>query len=804
MPLGTTLTENSRERSLVDFLKARGEASNFNSRRQLWNQFVEKGVLPKGPYVGTAKQNNTLYNLLVTPAQPKGLQAPAAEATKGPISTGVKAVAEQIRPETMRIQTPIDESLRSIGVEPTPEVKKALFNEAVNSGLVPGQIYTNPAQQDAALTKVLQDQAMKAQTELVPQSPAVALPDTPMVTEEIQPRAPMATVEIPPPETLPYQPNQVQEPPVVLPHPTGQPAVAPIQLYYKYGDPSASTEWLPPKSSTEPAVLTPAIPQAVAEPTPLVPQEVKPADTPVELTTKAQSPGALERTGVTHDEMMALPFPKAIKQQVEAATPAERPGFWDRLLSNPLFAFGTAMMGAPLGSTFGQALQLGAAAYQGVLEPGKVRKELIALGIPVGTALALSSTSETTRAVGLELLKAQLKRVNPQDVPWAQLQKVSTPESFLAAVRSGDMSRLVPLTPEQLAAGDRRFAPQFKIQPGIGGILFDPNKPQGFGPGRQVEVVSPSPEFRKLRDGLFKDYLKYAVDTKAFSNLEDARRWADERSTVDAMSRTPPAAGEPGFTLESYPAAEAPGVDWSVREGETPEQYRSRVMNELVIPGPPNKPVAPKAKPAPSTSSTPKAAAPAAAAPTPAQPRTFAEGIQDEEAAKKLAALLAQREEDRPKIELGLQNYLTKSEAVDSIIDKAINQAGTWTAGLLGYPMAQVWGTPAYGLRASLDTIKANIGFEELNAMRQASPTGGALGQVAVQEIHFLQSVLGSLDQFQSPGELKAALRAIKERRAQLKSNLLKSYQEIYGVKFAVPQKPGDTGGKTIDWKNLK
>jgi hypothetical protein len=60
-----------------------------------------------------------------------------------------------------------------------------------------------------------------------------------------------------------------------------------------------------------------------------------------------------------------------------------------------------------------------------------------------------------------------------------------------------------------------------------------------------------------------------------------------------------------------------------------------------------------------------------------------------------------------------------------------------------------------------LKTVKANIGFDELQQMRENSPTGGALGQVAVQEIDFLQSVLGSLEQAQRPEDVKYNLRRI-------------------------------------------
>jgi hypothetical protein len=58
--------------------------------------------------------------------------------------------------------------------------------------------------------------------------------------------------------------------------------------------------------------------------------------------------------------------------------------------------------------------------------------------------------------------------------------------------------------------------------------------------------------------------------------------------------------------------------------------------------------------------------------------------------------------------------------------------------------------------------VQANIGFQELAAMRAASPTGGALGQVAVRELEFLQASLGSLDSAQSPDELKKNLKQVK------------------------------------------
>lgn len=55
-------------------------------------------------------------------------------------------------------------------------------------------------------------------------------------------------------------------------------------------------------------------------------------------------------------------------------------------------------------------------------------------------------------------------------------------------------------------------------------------------------------------------------------------------------------------------------------------------------------------------------------------------------------------------------------------------------------------GTHAWRLEQLLDSVKANIGFDKLQEMRAASPTGGALGQVSDAENKLLQATAGKLD----------------------------------------------------------
>lgn len=102
-------------------------------------------------------------------------------------------------------------------------------------------------------------------------------------------------------------------------------------------------------------------------------------------------------------------------------------------------------------------------------------------------------------------------------------------------------------------------------------------------------------------------------------------------------------------------------------------------------------------------------------------------------------------------------------DVVISNIDQALKLSDSWLAtGALGQMTRGIGGTPAAQLKALIDPIKANIGFDRLQQMRQDSPTGGALGQVAVQELDMLQATLGSLDPNAGPEILTRNIKLIK------------------------------------------
>jgi len=88
--------------------------------------------------------------------------------------------------------------------------------------------------------------------------------------------------------------------------------------------------------------------------------------------------------------------------------------------------------------------------------------------------------------------------------------------------------------------------------------------------------------------------------------------------------------------------------------------------------------------------------------------------------------------------------------------------------GITGAIASYIPATARKDAEAKIDTIKANIGFDKLQAMRDASPTGGALGQVSEREIAFLQATLGSLDLSQSREQLEDSLQKVQKAYNEL------------------------------------
>jgi len=82
--------------------------------------------------------------------------------------------------------------------------------------------------------------------------------------------------------------------------------------------------------------------------------------------------------------------------------------------------------------------------------------------------------------------------------------------------------------------------------------------------------------------------------------------------------------------------------------------------------------------------------------------------------------------------------------------------------GFVGGVTSAIPGTDAFQLEKMLETVQANLGFDTLQQMRDASPTGGALGQVSERELSLLTSALTNLNIGQNTEILKKNLEDVK------------------------------------------
>lgn len=160
-------------------------------------------------------------------------------------------------------------------------------------------------------------------------------------------------------------------------------------------------------------------------------------------------------------------------------------------------------------------------------------------------------------------------------------------------------------------------------------------------------------------------------------------------------------------------------------------------------------------------------------------------GPVDEEKRKAAEAALSKQE-----------SVVEKTQSVTGEIDKAIGLITPMTAGFASKLTRDIDGTQAFELQEALKTVQANIGFDTLQRMRAESPTGGALGQVAVKELEGLQNSITSLNQGLRPGQLRENLRKVRGHYERWRAAVMKARAQ-----GEMPEAPA--AGGVIDFNDL-
>lgn len=140
-------------------------------------------------------------------------------------------------------------------------------------------------------------------------------------------------------------------------------------------------------------------------------------------------------------------------------------------------------------------------------------------------------------------------------------------------------------------------------------------------------------------------------------------------------------------------------------------------------------------------------------------------GLKTEEVEMKRREAEAKRREAEAAAQQADKDQAEKARTISQKIDEALELVGPMTAGFGGSIMGKVSGSEAVDLQGVLDTIKANLGFDQLLELKQGSKNGSSgLGALSENEMKLLTSLSQSLDRNQGDKRLEKNLIDLKNK----------------------------------------
>lgn len=152
------------------------------------------------------------------------------------------------------------------------------------------------------------------------------------------------------------------------------------------------------------------------------------------------------------------------------------------------------------------------------------------------------------------------------------------------------------------------------------------------------------------------------------------------------------------------------------------------------------------------------------------------------------------REAKYPQATSAVKTFDNTSDTLVKDLEKLANHPGL--SSITGIAAGRLPGITKEGREAEalFDKIVARGGFQELQNMRQASPTGGALGNVSNQEGSQLRQAFAALDRRQDASSVRSAITDAIAQIRTAKQNIRDAYDLTYEYK----QKSG-SGAPNID-----
>jgi hypothetical protein len=167
---------------------------------------------------------------------------------------------------------------------------------------------------------------------------------------------------------------------------------------------------------------------------------------------------------------------------------------------------------------------------------------------------------------------------------------------------------------------------------------------------------------------------------------------------------------------------------------------------------------------------------------------------------------LQAREAKFPQATQALKTFDSTSDNLIKDLERLKNHSGlsNITGVIAGRtPSLTVQGREAQAL---YDKIIARGGFQELQSLRQSSPTGGALGNVSNQEGQSLRQAFGALDRTQDASSIRNEITRLIENIGGAKDRVREAYDMTYDYKNTTPRSnataPATPNAATVNIKS--
>lgn len=156
------------------------------------------------------------------------------------------------------------------------------------------------------------------------------------------------------------------------------------------------------------------------------------------------------------------------------------------------------------------------------------------------------------------------------------------------------------------------------------------------------------------------------------------------------------------------------------------------------------------------------------------------------------------REAKYPAATSAVKTFESKTESLAADLEKLAKHPGLSGISGLIYGRTPAVTQEARAAQALYDSIVARGGFAELQNMRAASPTGGALGNVSNQEGQYLRDAFAPINRTQDTRDLSKALTNAANAARASKQRVREAYDMTYDYKTA------NTPAAGGEWKVVK